>query len=596
MKKVLGILLAVLMLASVIPFGIAALESKNAQTEGVPAPDLAYTTIGNAIATDAANGTTTELAKTNWSFQYGESKNVLIDRTISEVGDFGVYDYAKNVNASPRVTPKAYRFSNILGFDHIENVAAYNSETLSETKVINAKDVLPPSGVIFSVSQRKDKEVDNYFALTYTAPQTGSITINDPDGGMITTLWRVGYKADGTTELKPNCVYLEGRKRDVKFGIYKNGERIWPAEDDFLFYHNTGGDRVFAVSFPTTLEDIDVRKGDKIQFIFDGSQNTENANMTFALNPQVTYRTPDRAYETIGNALELDSASKTITAIADTDWSFSRGESLETLDENFVITSFGEDFGFYRNVKYITDTITKSYIFQSTQSYYRDNIAVYNRDTADIASPNRTGLARPATGVVFGLTQINGVSKDNCFSINYTAPIDGYVNITDPDDGYVANIDKVANTSTSCADDNGELVNFAIYKNNDKIWPTDSNGVIFEKGTYYHKFPTIERESVKKGDVIKIVFENISENDGKTFPMTFALNPQIEYVYPDTGDVNSDWDIDIRDLVAMNKQLDKAESKYDSIFDLFRGDGKFSVDKLDLGALRDFIVGKITEF
>ena len=354
MKKVLSIVLAVLMLASVIPYSIAAEETESTTTATtVPAPDLAYTTIGNAIATDAAAGTTTELAKTNWSFQYGSAKSNLTDYTVTGTNSF-ITD--ANRNNTPATTPTGYRFNSPSRSYCVYNVAAYNTETLPDAAVCTSADTMPSSGIAFSVPQYLDTaeteyKDDDYFAITYTAPQTGSITLSDPNGGRIAAIDKLGSGC-GT-----NCVYVSGggNTRNVKFGIYKNGERIWPSDDDFLFYHNEGTDRIFSVDFPT-LENISVREGDKIQLIFDGTLITASATMTF------------------------------------------------------------------------------------------------------------------------------------------------------------------------------------------------------------------------------------------------ALNPQVEYVYADTGDVNEDWDIDIRDLVTLNNQLDKEEPKYDSIFDLFRGDNKFVIDKLDLGALREFIIGKLTEF
>lgn len=546
MKKIISVLLVVIMLIGVVPLGIAAIGNDTTQ---LPAPDLAYTTIGNAISADVTNNTTTELAKTNWSFQYGASFSALSEQTIVKTGPFGTYVYGSGGgNKFPASTPTGYTFGTVSVSYHIQNVAVYNKTTYTDIQSNpgNTTD-LPQNGLIFSVSQRLAQTADDWFCITYTAPYTGKLNLNDPDGGKIASIWRIGYYDDNGTskECKTNCLYGNGNARNVKFAIYKNDEKIWPTDGEYLFYHNQGGDRKFSVEFPN-LENISVDAGDVIRLAFDGSTNTTDCSMSFALNPQVTYTEveeeeeeeeydptlpkPDTAYKTIKNALSVDKSNNTITEIAATNWSFTRGESINSADSSFAITKVG-NFGFYRSGTYESANLNNAYHFSSLQSYYRDNITVYEKSKSDIVSPTRTGLDRPDKGIVFALTQIKNAASDNCFTINYTAPESGKLTLLDPAGGYVANISKIGDTNTQCADDSGKVkrVEFAIYKNNEKLWPEGEEKCIFEQGTYYHAFPTLENISVEKGDKIRIAFINADENDSMSYPFTFALNPKVVY-------------------------------------------------------------------
>lgn len=537
MKKLISILLAAVLVISVLPFSISATES----AQVLPAPDLAYTSIGNAIAKDAQNDTTTSLSDTNWSFQYGASLSALTEQTIAKTGPFGTYVYGSGaMNRFPTSTPTGYTFGTVSVAHHIQNVAVYNKTTHTGIGG-NATNSEPSSGVIFSVSQRKDHTADDWFSITYTAPYGGKLKLNDPNGGNIASLWSLG-KDSQNVDCKVNCVYGVGSARNVKFAIYKNDEKIWPIDNEVLFYHdsNSSSEKLFYTAFPT-LENISVAKGDKIRLAFDGSTNTTDCSMAFALNPQVSYTEialaegelpiPDVAYASIKNALSTDAATPNApSAIDSTNWSFSRGESITAVDSGFTVSKVG-NFGFYRNGITESAKLTNAYVFNSQRSYYRDNITVYERDNSDIESAVRTGYDRPATGIVFALTQIRDLAADNCFSINYTAKYNGKITLSDPDGGYVANIGKIGGVNTACADDSAKVkrVDFAIYKNNEKIWPTGTEQKIFEYGTYYHAFPTLENISVKEGDVIKIAFTNADENDSQSYATAFALNPRVAY-------------------------------------------------------------------
>lgn len=596
MKKLLSILIAVTMLASAIPLSIAANETPT-ETPALPAPDLAYTSIGNAIATDAGNGTTTELAKTNWSFQHGNSIEALADLTVTKTDSFGAF-----TSKIPATTPTAYRFNSVSTSDHIQNVAAYNSTTLPGLEAMSNNDLFPSSGIIFSVSQRVDYTDDDYFAITYTAPEKGAITLSDPSGGRIASIWSIGKDSNGAT-CNPNCLYYSGKegygggRRNVEFGIYKNGERIWPTEDDFLFHHTDGSNRVYSVIFPT-VKDISVKKGDKIQLIFDGSQTIdESTTMTFALNPQVTYQGPDLAYETIGNAIAKDVENGTLTELAKTDWSFQHGDTFANLTDYTLEKTGG--FGTYRFSGTYTRLVPAStptgYIFNPViYDVYDENVAVYDSATYNGIKPNKENTL-PAKGVIFSVSQHNTRTEDDWFSMTYTAPSDGFITLSDPDNGMIASLTSLGTTAdgedckTLCVNDGvNKQVYFAIYKNGAKIWPTDSDNIVFNGNNYAVDFPSIEHLSVQAGDIIQLAFNGTSTSG--SYSMAFALNPQVEYVDYEIGDVNKDWDIDIRDLVTINEQIDK---EYDALYDL---NEDTVVDVKDLLLMKQYLLGIIKEF
>ena len=119
-------------------------------------------------------------------------------------------------------------------------------------------------------------------------------------------------------------------------------------------------------------------------------------------------------------------------------------------------------------------------------------------------------------------------------SLTYIADKDGEIHFYDPNNGYITAINTIDSVALRAHDHDANYskdVEIAIYKNNEKLWPTDddwfiakSSGANEEKSVY---FPDLVGVEVSKGDAIRIVIHSCGDSD--TIPSVLALNPQVDY-------------------------------------------------------------------
>lgn len=556
MKKLLSILLVVIMLAGAVPFSMAADDSGNTK---LPKPDLAYTSIGNAITLDNTNNTKTQLANTNWSFQHGDSFANLLDYTINKTGPFGTEDFGKWTTMIPSSTPTGYVFNNVV-YSYIQNVAVYDTATYSG--IVPHSGILPNTGVIFSVSQHYSKMDDDWFSMTYTVPHTGKITLNDPENGKLLSIKTLGKNSENKD---CNTLCLNDADRQVYFAIYKNDEKIWPTDSEKIVFKG-GKNGNYSIQFPT-IESLSVEEGDKIYLTFNGTNlgTGGHYSMAFALNPQVEYKEIateeeeepvvhlDSAHTCVGKALASDKADGSAKEYFKLDWSFMHGDTFANLDE-YTIEKIGP-FGTYRfsgdYARLIPETTPDGYIFNKViYDVYDENVTVYDSETYTDIVPNKAGTL-PKKGIMFSVSQHITRTEDDWFSMTYTAPHGGTLTLSDLDGGMIASIASLGTSAdgedckTLCVNDGDKKqVKFAIYKNDKKIWPTDSDSVVFKADNYAVKFPKIKNISVEAGDKIHLVFNGTSTSG--SYSMAFALNPSISYTHIEPFKVE---DQDIIDMI-----------------------------------------------
>ncbi len=191
-----------------------------------------------------------------------------------------------------------------------------------------------------------------------------------------------------------------------------------------------------------------------------------------------------------------------------------------------------------------------------------------------------------AVGITAG--KINNMAS----ALTFVAPKSGNITLSDPTGGKIAQLGYglpnagEINKKIWTLKDSGDKIGFAIYKNEEKLWPEEKEYSVTETGTYkYPDFPELKNIKVEKDDKIRIVFMPLTEHMGY-----FQLNPQVSYTEASKtyGDFNSDGNIDDTDLEMLRKyllDLDKT-SFPDEIADL-NNDGE--IDIADLVRLKEHI-------
>ena len=159
--------------------------------------------------------------------------------------------------------------------------------------------------------------------------------------------------------------------------------------------------------------------------------------------------------------------------------------------------------------------------------------------------------------------------KIGAIAYTYTAPETGILSIGDSSENK-----KIQHTNW-----NGAEFGFAVYRNNEKVWPK-TGYFEFTDGQWQRDFPVIDRLDVKKGDKVHIAF--ISRNDGDYNYVKFA--PQVTLVDGMLGDINSDDSISSEDLIVMRKYL--LGIKNDIDLNVADFDNNNRVDILDLIKLK----------
>lgn len=558
MKRITSLFLAMLIILSTIPLsGFTFITTTKQQ---LLFSSNAYQTISSALESDKATGKLTALSTSYWSFGYLNNGNYTDDYQKAAVGDLKIR-YRYGAYATNTVSGvNSYLVSNAT-----MSIAPYDLTSGTVTMV--------PKYNLDDPNKYPTTIVENGLLLTGTAslnfksPQEGYIKIHDPLGGKISAVAQVNNFSTGC--LSGNNV--------AYFTIKKNGEKIWPVESDSYKFTLHGST---CIDFPTI--ETYVEKGDEIVFSF--SQTDPNTNV-FAMNPQIDFyetvvvEDADNAAAVIKNAIEKDKINGTVSALSTTSWYVkSSKDEIKNL----------EYYNYYGISDYQTsngngwlNTVAKE--GHSGINFGYEFVTTFQED--DFANLlNNQGVDVPKSGLLFTV----GYGGKKYFSFSYNVPKNGRITIKDPLDGYITSINKIENLTTNSLANSNCTANFAIYKNNEKIWPTNSDYFTFTSSQTYIPFPEINGLYVEEGDTINLVFERTKEQ----YALSMALNPQIQYELV-RGDYNSDGLINILDLVRAKKSLIAEVPEYLSYFDL-NNDSAFTA--LDLVTLRKYLLEVIDNF
>ena len=344
-------------------------------------------------------------------------------------------------------------------------------------------------------------------SLTFTAPESGTVKLYDPNGGKFQPWMYHEYGTDAVKAL--NTLREEnGKKESAGIAIYKNSEKIWPENKDYETV--TRDSRT--VDFPE-ISDIEVEKGDRLRIVIIPLY--ENRGY-FEMNPSVKY-----------------------TAYAEKLPSYSAAECVESAVEN---GSFEEDSAWiYTGRRLKSDSETGEYYAVGERIY--PNLIQGDADSkavnealekrllmSDLASDNNAGVA-VKDGAVYTYT---GYAKNGLeAALTFKCPYSGKIEIADP---YNVGI-RSAGTGVPwyTMHDGAKRVGIAVFKNNEKIWPeteedyrvlTGDNWVDKSKipGETGIDFPQLGELEVQAGDEISIAILPITLNWGY-----FKLAPEAWY-------------------------------------------------------------------
>ena len=127
----------------------------------------------------------------------------------------------------------------------------------------------------------------------------------------------------------------------------------------------------------------------------------------------------------------------------------------------------------------------------------------------------------------------------------FESPADGKIWIHDPEYGLISVLERINGTDTWCinsSDTEVKSIHLAIYKNDEKIWPSDSGEYLFANSTHPSVSSAVTNVSfpelvidVRQGDMIYFTVrpEHYKVSDRtilSTNPTVISLNPQIDYI------------------------------------------------------------------
>ena len=329
----------------------------------------------------------------------------------------------------------------------------------------------------------------------------------------------------GTGKLKgfevraEGCWQLNENGEEIKIEVYKNNEKIWPSNEN-------DGKMTYGKTYTHVPEiKLSLEKGDKIHIAVIPVKNNYG---WVCFNTQV----------------EL---------IINTDWSY----SYKDVAKNETTGKYEPD--------QTKDWIQPPLMMPSNLWHF------LNKANGDIGYLSTTNDSESAG---YGLTKDGKVGafineKIGAIAYTYTAPETGILSIAN----------SSANKKIQHTNWNDAEFGFAVYRNNEKVWPK-TGYYEFTKGQWEKDFPVIDRLDVKKGEKVHIAF--ISRNNGKYNYVRFA--PQVTLVDGMLGDINSDGKTDSTDLAFMRKYLMGIENDIDlNVADF---DNNNRVDILDLIKLK----------
>lgn len=529
----------------------------------------AYEEIKAATEKDLISGVVQSIYDdSHWIFETG----TYIDRgyspvNIEKVERFFTYGFDTWTPTTFDTSPMGYKFR------YTSNFAAYNA---TDNKVKpKMSGTIPEKGVMVSAAET------GYVALTYTASESGTAVLHDPQKGYISAIQSVGGKTTYT---------LDTASKKLKIAIYVNRQKVWPVDSDY--YTFTVSEH--AVKFPT-IRDITVRSGDKVRIVFKQEIPSGTLSMfSVAMNPQISFTSGDvpdietdkapveddkiinminatstsNAAETFKAAIDADVSSGKINYLsAESPWSIQQSTAgyasgWSELSANVVKRFFIKNLGVSGWPSITGDDFPYGYQYHMYHDW-----AVYN--TADKTQAKITGRGMLPTKGMLGYFFETG----KYIALSYKADKSGTVRLYDPEGADITAVSRIGTSSANSLDTTQKKLHLAIYKNDKKLWPKDSDYFEFNSSEGSVPFPDIQGIQVNSGDVIRIIFNNASINGSSKMlsNMLFALNPSVDFIAysKNVHDAGNDVDTAIKtdiengtDGYAGNTQISNLYSEY----------------------------------
>ena len=325
-------------------------------------------------------------------------------------------------------------------------------------------------------------------ALTFTAPKSGTVRLYDPNGGDI-------------AGLLPDKTYwtMETAGEKAGIAIYKNDEKIWPADSDFTVISHENR----STAFPD-IKDISVMQGDKLRIMLIPLNNNYGY---FELAPQVDYTSLTETLP-IYDAVSYITGAQANKKLDITDlWSYS--EKNLSADETGTYLPQG---GFIAKVLDKCDGKCS-------------NTAAIKTALANMLYKWESGQR---TGEGFAVKDGKvvtyvGHNTGHAPALTFTAPSTGKIRLFDKNGGNVAAC--MPKNVYWTLDGKDEKIGVAIYKNDEKIWPENDDYSLLTNSTQSVEFPDISDVAVKKNDKLRIMLVPINNNFGY---VEFA--PSVQYL------------------------------------------------------------------
>lgn len=422
-------------------------------------------------------------------------------------------------------------------------------------------------------------------SLTFKAPKDGRIKLYDPD--------------NGSFEINYDDTDYEGWPRH-QFVIYHNDKQIWPTDAGNCEIGRWAGGKTIPEIYENVLS------GDTIRIVRLWNQIDTTVQCNLQVDYMTSITTEYNAYETVKS--EEDRCNLTNYADYTSDrWIYEIG----TLSDEATIALEKKAF----NKWYGSGDDDLHRLLPN--SFWNNWVASAGKMYAFGTYGNKVIMSAPTV-------------KDLAVALTFVAPDTGTVKLYDPTGGNIGVASQYDPFYT--LNDENEKIGLAIYKNNEKIWPENEEYYSLTYNNTEIAFPEISGIKVTKDDMIRFVFRGIENNWGAV-----ALSPQVEYTqlegvekmpigininipsekiyegkassitaearYSD-GTVSAE-NITVNVSDSAGEQIvtavyDDGTYKYTKQADVYiyaKGDldGDKAVNNTDMGIMRGYILGKITE-
>ncbi len=351
-------------------------------------------------------------------------------------------------------------------------------------------------------------------SLTFVAPKTGVIDISDPTGGTF-----------GTSGAGKPFWSLNSNDKIAGLAIYKNNEKIWPAESEYYKLQGKWDtetkkyvDNEDKIQFPK-LENINVTAGDRIRIAAIPVKNTW---LYISLSPKIEYKTviEDGKKPSTDDGEKTEATYSAVSAFSDSIKNKSLNGSPWTIQaiKNVNSDVVGEDMKLGAIFEENTPHIFKGMSFSSTKFPF---------EWFDVPDSNIAVTVNAANRLLIPTGSYTGSGYTVWPAITFTAPSTGKIRLySSAESSGVSAAPKSGPyymLQPSKDPDEGGRYSYCIYKNNTKIWPlddSDDNFLTVQRRTV--KFPDIDMQ-IYKGDKIRIIAY------GGTWGFV-TLSPVIDYL------------------------------------------------------------------